>query len=401
MKILGIETSCDETAISVVEASGDIESLFFKLLGSAVNSQIEIHKEYGGVFPTLAKREHEKNLPIVLEEALDKAFSLKPEARSSIDLIIVTTGPGLEPALWTGIKFAEDLGKKWNVPVIGANHMEGHIASVLLCKTDANSKSKILSKTNGLEIKNSKIEFPSLALLISGGHTELILMESWHNKRKIGETVDDAVGEAFDKVARMLGLPYPGGPEISKLAEKAREEGIEQEKRFPRPMIHSKDYNFSFSGLKTSVLYYIRDLRNSSGARLARLDGASTEEIFQQKNLRSSGGTIPEVLSQNQKKEIAREFEDAVVEVLLSKTKKAIEEWSPKTLIIGGGVIANKLIRETFLNLKSNFPQLEILIPERELTTDNATMIAIAGYIKYLKSGVEKEELKADGNLDI
>ncbi len=371
MKILGIETSCDETAVSILEASGDIYSLNFKLLGSAVNSQIEIHKEYGGVFPKLAKREHEKNLPIVLEQALKEA-AINSDGKD-IDLIVVTVGPGLEPALWVGITFAKELGKKWGKRVVGANHMYGHIASVLLSKTETNSK---------LEIKNAKIEFSALALLISGGHTELILLEDWYNKRKIGESVDDAVGEAFDKVARMLGLPYPGGPEISRLAQKAREEGITQEYRFPRPMIHSKDYNFSFSGLKTSVLYYIRD-----NTRRVKNNFSIRTPIF---------NPIPE----KQKMEIAREFEDTVLEVLLSKTKKAIEEFGPKTLIIGGGVIANKLLRENFLGLEKSFPGLEVLIPEKSLTTDNATMIAMSGYIEYLKNGEKERDLVADGNLD-
>src|SRR3989344_4278207 len=290
MKILGIETSCDETAISIIEAmpigrqtQGDINSLNFKLLGSAVNSQIEIHKEYGGVFPTLAKREHQKNLPIVLEEALNKAGVGKDG--KGIDMIAVTVGPGLEPALWVGIKFARKLGKKWGKEVMGVNHMEGHIASVLFSEVE---------KLGSKKAQVKKVEFPALALLISGGHTELILMQDWYNKTKIGETVDDAVGEAFDKVARMLGLPYPGGPEISRLAERAREEGLQLDKRLPRPMIHSKNYNFSFSGLKTSVLYYLRNLQNSSETRLARLDGASTEVIFQQKNYRPSERIILE-----------------------------------------------------------------------------------------------------------
>src|SRR3989344_2095229 len=189
MKILGIETSCDETAISIIEAmpigrqtQGDINSLNFKVLGSAVNSQIEIHKQYGGVFPTLAKREHIKNLPIVYKQALENA-KIK---ESEIEIVAVTVGPGLEPALWTGINFAEELGKKLGKLVIPANHMIGHIASVLF--------------------SGEKIKFPAVALLVSGGHTEFILLESWGQKEKLGETQDDAVGEAFDKVARMLGL---------------------------------------------------------------------------------------------------------------------------------------------------------------------------------------------------
>jgi len=341
MIILGIETSCDETAVSIVKAEGGLESLSFKVLGSAVNSQVKIHEQYGGVFPALAKREHIKNLPLVFQQALTSARTKESE----IEIIAVTVGPGLEPALWVGITFAEKLGKKWGVLVVGVNHMEGHIASVLL-----NSKLQALI-------------FPVLALLISGGHTELIFLKSWTEKEKIGETQDDAVGEAFDKVARMLGLPYPGGPEISKLAEEAREKNISLETKFPRPMIHSKDFNFSFSGLKTAVLYFLRDEKETN--KLA----------------------------------VAREFEDAVIETLISKTKAAIKEYLPKTLIIGGGVIANKALRENFLNLKESYSEIEILIPEKSLTTDNATMIAAAGYIEYLRDKKLGGELKAQGNL--
>jgi len=345
MKILGIETSCDETAVSVVEAEGGLDNLNFKLLGSAINSQIEIHKQYGGVFPTLAKREHIKNLPIVYEQALVNAKTKESE----IEIIAVTVGPGLEPALWTGINFAEDLSKKLSasrrIPIVPTNHMNGHMASVLF--------------------SNQKTEFPAIALLISGGHTELVLLKNWTEKEKIGETQDDAVGEAFDKVARMLGLSYPGGPEISRLAEEARTKNINLEKKFPRPMIYSKDYNFSFSGLKTAVLYYLKDKKEID--RIA----------------------------------VAREFEDAVIETLLSKTKKAIDEYLPKTLIIGGGVIANKALRENFLRLKENYPGTEILIPEKLLTTDNASMIAAAGYIEYLRNKKLSEKLRAQGNLDI
>ncbi|OHA92978.1 MAG: tRNA (adenosine(37)-N6)-threonylcarbamoyltransferase complex transferase subunit TsaD [Candidatus Zambryskibacteria bacterium RIFCSPHIGHO2_12_FULL_38_34] len=341
MKILGIETSCDETAVSIVEAGGDLKDLDFKLLGSALNSQVKIHAGYGGVVPALAKREHQKNLPLILDEALKKADT----DLSKIDLITVTVGPGLEPALWAGITFAEELGKKLKIPVIPANHMEGHIASVLFNKTN--------------------IEFPALALLISGGHTELVLLTSWGEKEKIGKTQDDAVGEAFDKVGRLLGLSYPGGPQISKLAREAREKNIILEAKFPRPMIHSKDFNFSFSGLKTAVLYYLRDKKEIN--KLA----------------------------------VAREFEDAVIETLISKTKAAIEKYSPKTLVIGGGVIANKALRENFLKLSKNYPEMKILIPEKSLTTDNATMIAAAGFIEYLRNNKPNRKLKAQGNLDI
>ena len=381
MKILGIETSCDETAISIVEAEGVLENLDFKILGSAINSQVKLHAEYGGVVPNLAKREHLKNLPLVLRQAFKEAnFSLDTDY-PKIDTIAVTVGPGLEPALWTGIAFAEELGKKWNIPVIGTNHMEGHITSVLF-KADENLKSEIL---------NPKIKFPAIALLISGGHTELVFMKSWAEKEKIGETLDDAVGEAFDKVARMLGLPYPGGPEISRLAEEARIQNLESKIKFPRPMIHSKDFNFSFSGLKTAVLYYLRSLTSPpSPLPLSRGGGGERTQF-------SPGG---EVITPEIKLTVAREFEDSVIEVLLSKTKRAINEYLPKTLIIGGGVIANKALRENFLKLKENYPEMEVLIPEKSLTSDNATMIAAAGYIEYLR-GDSKRKLKADGNLNI
>jgi len=378
MKILGIETSCDETAISIVGAKGSLEDFSFKVLGSVVNSQIDIHKEYGGVVPNIAKREHQKNLPLVLAEAL----KIAEIDLSKIDLISVTVGPGLEPALWTGITFAKEISEKWNIPVVGANHMEGHIASVFLTNSKEETSRTIFSlghKDKALqndsasflnikENKEGKNKFPILALLISGGHTELIFLKNWLEKEKIGETKDDAVGEAFDKVARMLGLPYPGGPEISKLAEEARIKNIKLEKEFPRPMIHSGDFNFSFSGLKTAVLYYLRDKKEIN------------------------------------KIAVAREFEDAVIETLISKTKKAISEYQPKTLIIGGGVIANKALRENFLKLKEIYPKIEILIPEKSLTTDNATMIAAAGYLQYLKNeneSLETGDLKAQGNLSI
>lgn len=340
MIILGIETSCDETAISVVESKGNLENLQFKILGSALHSQVKVHEQYGGVFPTLAKREHIKNLPIVYKQAIVNA-KIKEE---EIEAITVTVGPGLEPALWTGITFAKELGDKLKVKVIPANHMLGHIASVLF--------------------DTEKITFPALALLISGGHTELVLLKNWAEKKIIGETQDDAVGEAFDKVARMLSLPYPGGPQISKLAEEAREKEIFVEKKLPRPMLHSGDLNFSFSGLKTAVLYYLRD--NPKADKFA----------------------------------VAREFEDSVIEVLVSKTISAIEKYSPKNLIIGGGVIANKALRENFSDLEKRFPEIKVLIPDKSLTTDNATMIVAAGYIESLtKSNVNK--LTADGGLKI
>ena len=346
MIILGIETSCDETALCLLESKDNT----YRVLENIVLSQIDIHKEYGGVVPILAKREHTKNLPIIYEEILRKSGINE----NQINRIAVTNGPGLEPALWTGILFAKELGKRLSIPVIPINHMEGHIVASLLSQSNTHSDFK--------ELIN--IEFPSLALLISGGHTELVKINSFESYEILGSTVDDAVGEAFDKVARMLNLPYPGGPEISKLAELARNNNIESKFNLPRPMIHSKDYNFSFSGLKTSVLYTLREIKE---------------------------------INEEQKQDLSREFENAVTDVLIKKTQKAIEEIVPHSLIIGGGVIANKFIRKSFekLAIDNNIP---LYLPANGLSGDNALMIALAGAIK---PSINYEGFKAEGNLSL
>ncbi len=393
MIILGIETSCDETAVCVVEATGGLESPSFSVLGNGLFSQVALHAQYGGVYPNLAKREHGKNLPPLLQKALQEAhltdesdMSYSPELwqkieeilakehgvfeifkaslehiqRPNIDLITVTAGPGLEPALWVGISFALALGELWNIPVLATNHMEGHIASVLL-KTEA-----VESPSSPLSQKS--VQFPALALLISGGHTELVEIQNWGSYKKIGQTRDDAVGEAFDKVARMLSLPYPGGPEVSKRAQFAREKNLPHVFTLPRPMIHSTDYDFSFSGLKTSVLYTLKD------------HGTPTEDEIA---------------------DMCREFENAVTEVLLSKTSKALEEHGARTLIIAGGVVANTYIRESFTRLiAEKFPDVTLRIPTKDMSTDNALMIASAGYIEYLLHPEKVSgKIKAQGNM--
>lgn len=403
MNLLAIETSCDETAIALVSVKDKKGATSFNILGSEVSSQIELHREYGGVFPNLAKREHIKNLPIVLEKVIKKSKIKKSE----IDAIAVTTGPGLEPALWTGITFAKELNKEYNIPIIPVNHMEGHIFSIFPKENK-----------NTFTVKKDKKMLPILSLLVSGGHTELILIKDWNKYKKIGQTRDDAVGEAFDKVARMLGLPYPGGPEISKLAGIKRENttknkllnfsrsgtssslvparnadritttgGREPEELvdplkqilFPRPMIHSKDYDFSFSGLKTAVLYLIRDLKTKD----------------------------PNILDKEEvKQEIAKEFEDAAIEVLVHKTIKAIKQYEVKNLIVGGGVSANKHLQDEMKkNIKQNKLKVKIHFPNRELTGDNALMITIAGYFQYKNNKFVKShkslKLKARGNLSL
>jgi N6-L-threonylcarbamoyladenine synthase len=413
MKILAIETSCDETAIALVKVKNENGEVKFKILGNEISSQIELHKEFGGVFPSLAKREHIKNLPIVFEKILKQAKITEKNLKKEIKAIAVTTGPGLEPALWTGIVFAKELNKKYKIPLIPVNHMEGHIFSIF-------PKNK---KTFKINLK--KEIFPILSLLVSGGHTELVLVKNWHQYKKIGQTRDDASGEAFDKVARMLELPYPGGPEIGKLANEERfrelskfsgprkkgKEAVPDHKNsdnslllklkklntknyklepnftLPRPMMYSKDYDFSFSGLKTAVLYLIRDLRLKY----------SKEELSTQGEL-----------TLNWKQKIAKEFEDAVVEVLVYKTIKAIKEYKIKTLIVGGGVSANSYLQKQ-INLeikklrKSDFLNVKVYFPTLALTGDNALMIAIAGYFQFQNKKVVKRisSLKAKGNLSL
>jgi len=352
MKILGIETSADDTGIALVEAEGTFRDGFkFKMLANEVSTQT-IHTQYGGIFPAMAKKEHAKNLPLLLEKVLEK----NP---GTIDAIAVTVGPGLEPCLWTGITFAQELSKNGppagGVPIVPINHMEGHILISMI--------ENVSQSFGGL----AKFDFPALALLISGGHTELILMRNFGKYEYLGRTRDDAVGEAFDKVARLLDLPYPGGPEISRLAEYARAEKLPKLLTLPRPMMHEDNYEFSFAGLKTAVERYVH------ANELKSLD----------------------------REKIACEFEDAVTDVLLYKTLRAVEECGASTVVMGGGVSANKHIRETlFSKLESVGAKLLVCPPE--FSTDNALMIALAGYFHALKKEfADPKKLAANGNLKL
>ncbi|MDO8514372.1 MAG: tRNA (adenosine(37)-N6)-threonylcarbamoyltransferase complex transferase subunit TsaD [bacterium] len=393
MRILGIETSCDETAICLIEAEGDFgigspksetkaaPNFKYKILGNALISQAALHTEYGGVFPNLAKREHAKNLVPLLEKCLHETNSprqglalprlniaelqttlsrepellkqlipfLEQHGKPDIDALAVTHGPGLEPALWVGLNFAKALSKVWNVPIVGVNHMEGHI---------------VMSMMEGGHL--ASFEFPVLALLISGGHTELVLSKRFGSYKLIGQTRDDAAGEAFDKVARMMQLPYPGGPHISALAKKAREENLTTDVKLPRPMLNENNLDFSFSGLKTAVL---RVLESSAP------------------------------ISDTLKKKLAREFEDAVADVLVAKTLRAVETYGANTVLIGGGVSANTYIRA---ELKKRLDEVssKLLVCPPELATDNALMIALAGYFHAQKREfADITTLKANGNL--
>lgn len=388
MNILSIETSCDETAVSIIQATGEFPTAKYDILGNALFSQVDIHREYGGVFPMLAKREHAATLVAMLEKALDEsgltdsyAPKLFPEQEAHIrellerepnladnlltfykehdvppiGLIAVTNGPGLEPALWVGINFAKALAYLWNVPVVPVNHMEGHILASIF---DTEEDDQL-----------TQIAFPAISLLISGGHTELILMKDWKQYEKIGQTRDDAVGEAFDKVARMLGLPYPGGPEVSVRAKRARQENLPSVgELLPKPMLTSGDLDFSFSGLKTAVRYRIQD---------------------------------KETLTEDEIAAVCRDFEDVVTEVLLKKTEAAVSEYNAQTLIVGGGVSANQFLKFTFdKHFYHTHPDMPVYFPGPGLSTDNSLMIALAGHAHAESALTPKapHALRADGN---
>jgi N6-L-threonylcarbamoyladenine synthase len=347
MRVLAIETSCDETGIALLEASGGLRAPRFKIIQNLVASQIKIHRPFGGVVPNLAKREHLKNLPILFKKLLAAQKDIKP------DLITVTVGPGLEPALWTGIGFAKDLAKRYKVPLVGANHLEGHLYSFLLPSR---------SSTGYRSLLLSKAIFPAVALIVSGGHTILLHMESFSKWKRLGETRDDAVGEAFDKVARLLDLPYPGGPEIEKLSAKGNPFAI----TFPRPMLTEKNYDFSFSGLKTAVLYYIRDLKRAP--------------------------------NDMKKTEIAAGFEQAAVDVLALKTKRAAEEYGAESILLSGGVAANKHLRKA-LKRAAGLIGAQFFVPDFKYNADNAAMIGAAGYMAYLRK--KRYRMEARGDLSI
>ena len=335
IRILGIETSCDDTGIAVLE----VKNKNIEILSNVIASQIDVHQKYGGVYPLLAKREHEKNLPITLKKALSR---IDP---ASIHAVAVTFGPGLSPCLWTGVNFAKELAKKWNVPIIPVDHIEAHLLMSLL--------------------DHEKNIFPAIALIVSGGHTQLILVKDIGKYKIIGETRDDAAGECFDKTARILGLEYPGGPAIAREAEKT--ESRKSEFRLPRPMMHTKDYDFSFSGLKTAVLYHHQ---------------------AQPKKVQDSKKYI---------QEMASEIQQAIIDVLVSKTLKATKEYKTKTVILGGGVAANTELRKQLRE------KVQLIAPTSALSTDNGVMIAVTGYYNWLRKKYTKDynTVEADPNVRI
>ena len=328
--ILGIESSCDETSVSIVK-NGSVE------INTTTLSQIDIHKKFGGVVPEIASRSHVESITIVIDECLKNSNM----TMNDIDAIAVTYGPGLAGSLLVGVEAAKTLALSYDKPLIGVNHLVGHIYA------------------NNLV---DKMEFPLIALLISGGHTEIIYMSEDLSFKKIGGTIDDSIGEAFDKVARVIDVPYPGGPVIDKLSKIGK-----ITYKLPLPM-DDDSYDFSFSGIKSAVINLVH-------------------------NEKQRGNEII-------KEDLAASFEDIVIKTLTKKTMNAIKEYNVKELLIAGGVSANSGIRDEFDKLcKEN--NIKLVVPKINYCTDNAAMIASAGYQMYLKKDFSDYSLKINPSLDL
>ena len=360
MLVLGIESSCDDTSIALLDCSDKGHFV----VSEKTASQIDIHKKYGGVVPEIAGRMHAEKIVPLIEAVL--------EDQPKPDVIAATSGPGLITGLLVGVEAARTLSHVWDIPLISTNHLEGHIYSTQII----NPASQTPNTTN-----TPHIQFPALCLIVSGGHTELVLMKNHGEYQLLGATKDDAAGECFDKGAKLLGLPYPGGPQISKLAVTGDAQAI----HFPRPMIDNHDYNFSFSGLKTAALYWLRD-NTLSTIRINPF--AMPAGIY---------GQPPEQPTIN---DFCASFEQAIIDVLVAKTIRAAKEYKPKTIILGGGVSANPKLRQTLqTEVTARFPNTSFQIPELKYAMDNGAMIAVAGYYHALKKEFTSwKDIKADPN---
>ncbi len=335
-RILGIETSCDETAAAIVDSGTSV-------LSSVVSSQVDLHARYGGVVPEIASRAHvDLIVPVVAQAFVEAGLSDRPVdgAGCEIDAVAATYGPGLVGALLVGVSAAKALALAWEVPFVAVNHLEAHLYAGLLEDPD--------------------LELPLVVLLVSGGHTMIVLMEGHGQYRVLGSTIDDAAGEAFDKVARFLGLGYPGGPAIDRLSIEGDPEAI----RFPRPMAGDGTYDFSFSGLKTAVVNHVRK--------------------------------HPEVATAD----VAASFQEAVVDVLVTKARAAAREVGAKGLCLGGGVAANSRLREQFLDA-CVVDGIRGFLPSREMCTDNAAMVASAAWYRWQSDGPSSLDTGAFPNLGL
>ncbi|MEK9153089.1 MAG: tRNA (adenosine(37)-N6)-threonylcarbamoyltransferase complex transferase subunit TsaD, partial [Patescibacteria group bacterium] len=370
------------------------------LLSNVVSSQVKLHSKYGGVYPSLAKREHQRNLVVVLQKSLsearllklkmkneklkttnenlklkslEKIFEREPELlkkttsflqkyqKPKIDTVAVTVGPGLEPCLWAGVNFARALAMWWDLPLMRVNHLEAHLLANWLPKEPSSFG------------KRNSVPFPAIGLIVSGGHTELVLIKKIGQYQRVGQTRDDAAGECFDKTARILGLGYPGGPAIAALAAKFSISNFQFSNKIqlklPRPMIGSKDYDFSFSGLKTAVLY----------------DYKKRSKIVRE--------------SLSYKIAMAREIQQAVIDVLLKKTMRAVQEYQVKTIILGGGVVSNLDLKQQ-LKVKSAKLKVDFLAPPKNLCTDNGAMVAMAAWLHF-PNRQDWSKMKPNANLSL
>jgi len=354
---LGIETSCDETAAAVVEDGREIRS-------SVVASQLDLHAEYGGVVPELACRKHIQVVDRIVERSLRESGVTLDE----IGLVSVVQGPGLIGALLIGVNFARGLAWGRGLPLMPVNHVESHVYACAM--------------------SNPNMEFPAIGLVASGGHTSLFVMEGLGKYRRLGETTDDAVGESFDKVASLLGLPYMGGPQVEKLALKGDRDAIP----FPRGLSKKKNYNFSYSGLKTAVLYHVRGFRRvrEGGSRSPRprfqtpsspacLSGSGSEAASEETVSRDAGWRK---LSERERADVAASFQEAALDILVKKSLRAAAEFGAKSIAVGGGVAANQRLRDLFLAGAETLA-VPVYFPKKELCTDNAGMVAGLGYWLY------------------
>jgi len=376
MIILGVESSCDETSAAVIEGKGQR----VKVLSNVISSQIETFKGYGGVIPEVAARKHVLMIIPVINEALKKSKNKK------LDAIAVTAGPGLATSLMVGVETAKTLAFAWNLPIIGVNHIEGHIYANWLEPVSARSKSSTKRTPASQSEGKTGLQFPALVLTVSGGHTMLVLMTGYGKYKIIGESRDDAAGEAFDKAARILGLGYPGGPAIAAEAAKIKNSPLRPSRlrlaeadprseaskfpiSLPRPMINSGNYKFSFSGLKTALLYKVQK-----------------DPLYPAKDEAGESWkkSVPEYCA---------EFQQAIIDVLITKTIKAAKEYKVKTIMLSGGVSANnELRRQMDEAIKKRLPKVRFLVPRPEFTTDNAAMIAAAGYFQAKSRAFDKPE---------
>ncbi len=427
MIILGIETSCDETAAAILE----IRNRKIEIRSNVVSSQVKIHAQYGGIVPEVAARKHAENIIPVLSTALaalnsksqipnsKQILNSKFQVQKRIDAIAVTNGPGLITSLLVGVEAAKTLAFLWQKPLIFVNHLAGHIYANFVHDADTERRSTRIKTRINADISENQRKYlcgsalwPAICLVVSGGHTELVLMRDFEKFEKIGQTLDDAAGECFDKVAKILGLGYPGGPAIaahaaqfpiskSQIPNKSQISNSKFQIKLPRPIINSGDFNFSFSGLKTAVLYKTNSIKRRT----------NNKKFIQ---------------------EMCYEVQQAIIDVLIEKTIRAAKKFQVKSIILGGGVVANDSLRESFkLKIKNQSTEahsacvlgarpstkdlcsglklkINLLIPSKNLCTDNAAMIAAGGYFQLLTTKKQQwrkkfdwRKIKVDPNLEI